>query len=81
MVQPLAPTHRAFLHKLGSVSLRKRYRLTPSIERLQNEIDSLPIRFNADSDAAALRILNAMDAALDRVKEAKIHIRKGIIDA
>lgn len=63
------------------MSLRKRYRLTPSIERLQREIDTLPIRFNADSDMAALRILNAMDAALDRVKEAKIHIRKGIIDA
>lgn len=63
------------------MSLRKRYRLTPSIERLQNEIDTLPIRFNADSDGAALRILNALDAALDHVKQAKREIRKGIIDA
>lgn len=62
------------------MSLRKRYRLTPSIDRLQREIDALPIRFNADSAGDALRILNALDAALDSLKRAKTLIGKGIID-
>ena len=63
------------------MSLRKRYRLTPSLERLQRELDALPIRFNADSQGDALRIINAMDAALDNVKRARKLISAGIIDS
>ena len=63
------------------MSLRKRYRLTPSLERLQRELDSLPIRFNADSHGDALRILNAMDAALDNLKRAHKLIAAGVVDA
>ena len=62
------------------MSLRKRYRLTPSLDRIQSQLDQLPIRFNADSDGAALRILNAMDAALDNLKRAHKLINEGIID-
>ena len=62
------------------MSLRKRYRLTPSLDRIQREIDSLPVRFNADSQGDALRILNAMDAALDNLKRAHKLISAGVID-
>ena len=63
------------------MSLRKRYRLTPSLERLQREIDSFPIRFNANSDGDALRILNSLDAALDNLKRAHRQISASIIDS
>ena len=62
------------------MSLRKRYRLTPSLDRIQLHIDAMPVTFNADSAGDALRILNAMDAALDNLKRARKLINAGIID-
>ncbi len=63
------------------MSLRKRYRLTPSLDRLQIQLNSLPEKFNADSHGDALRILNALDAALDNLKRAHKLIADGVIDA
>ncbi len=62
------------------MSLRKRYRLTPSLDRIQIHLNAFPDVFNADSSGDALRILNAMDAALDNLKRARKLINEGIID-
>ncbi len=62
------------------MSLRKRYRLTPSLDRIQIAINSLPDTFNADTHGEALRILNALQAAIDEIERAHKLIKKGIID-
>lgn len=62
------------------MSLRKRYRLTGRLDRIQIEINSLPDTFVADTQGEALRILNALDAAVDTIQLAHKFINDGIID-
>lgn len=60
------------------MSLSRRERLTPALDRIQSALDAMPTRFVSRNTLQIVRVLNKLDAARDAINAAHKEINREI---